>query len=67
MNAGYLTVTEACEYARRHPTTLWRALEAGTLHGSQRVAGGKWAIRPECLDDWLAGRPCEHQARARAS
>ena len=65
--SGYLTVTEACTYAKRHPTTLWRALEAGTLHGSQRMAGGKWAIRAECLDAWLAGESCDHRATERAS
>jgi hypothetical protein len=66
MSPAYLTVAEACDYARRHPTTLWRALESGQLHGSQRKARGKWAIRPECLDAWLAGQDCGHAERRSA-
>jgi hypothetical protein len=67
MTPAYLTVAEACEYARRHPTTLWRALESGQLHGSQRKARGKWAIRPECLDAWLAGQPCDHDQKRKTA
>jgi hypothetical protein len=57
----YLTVAQAAAASNRHPVTLWRALESGQLHGSQRMARGKWSIRPECLDAWLDGQCCEHQ------
>jgi excisionase family DNA binding protein len=56
-----LTVAEAAKISNRHPDTLRRALACGELHGAQRVRGGRWSIRPECLDAWLDGEPCEHQ------
>lgn len=56
--------TQAAEYAGCHRQTVLRALEAGDLHGGQRVAGGRWSIRRECLDAWLDGTKCEHQERA---
>lgn len=56
-----LTVAEAAEFGRRHPVTLRRALEAKELHGTQRVKGGRWVIRADCLDAWLDGTPCPHQ------
>lgn len=60
---------QAAQYAGRHVDTIRRALEAGQLHGGQRVnqktgevkKGGRWSIRLECLDAWLDGQPCEHQ------
>lgn len=55
---------QAAEYADRHVDTIRRALESGDLHGGQRKAGGRWSIRRECLDSWLDGRKCEHQAAA---
>ncbi|GAB3166769.1 hypothetical protein GCM10027059_26250 [Myceligenerans halotolerans] len=57
-----LTVAEAAADARRHPVTVRRALEAAELHGTQRVKGGRWTIRPECLDAWLDQVPCPHTA-----
>lgn len=62
--APWLTGPEAAAYSRRHPVTIRRALEAGDLHGSQRVKGGRWLIAADCLDAWIGGRPCEHQATA---
>lgn len=65
---AWLDVAAAATYANRHRVTLWKALESGQLHGEQRMAKGKWSIRAECIDAWLAGQPCDHQAaRARAS
>lgn len=61
-----MTVAQAAEYTHRHPVTLRRALEEGTLHGSQRVVGGKWSIRVECIDAWLDGEKCPHQLRGAA-
>lgn len=56
-----LTVAEAALVARRHPVTMRRALESGELHGTQRVAGGRWTIKSKCLDAWADGERCEHQ------
>lgn len=56
-----LTVKEAAVEAHRHPDTIRKSVEAGTLHGSQRAIGGPWLIREECLDAYLDGAPCEHQ------
>lgn len=56
-----MDVGQAATYGRRHPVTLRRALAAGELHGTQRLKGGKWSIRVECLDAWLDGGKCAHQ------
>lgn len=62
-----LSVDEAAVYAKRHRVTLWRHLESGELHGSQRKAKGRWVIRVECLDAWMAGEKCEHQTSRRSA
>lgn len=59
-----LTVADAAAVSRRHSITVYRALEGQELHGEQRVKGGRWTIRPECLDAWIDNKPCEHQAAA---
>lgn len=56
-----LSVLEASAEYGPHPVTLRRALENGDLHGSQRIARGKWSIRRECLDAWMDGQQCAHQ------
>lgn len=61
-----LTVAAAAEMACVHKITLYRALEGAELHGEQRAKGGRWTIRPECLDAWLDRKKCEHQAAAAA-
>lgn len=60
------TVEQAAEVAQRHPKTVLKALAAGELHGSQRVKGGRWQVRVDCLDSWLDGMPCAHQSNVRA-
>ena len=62
-----LTVAEAAAEGRKHPITVRRALEAGELHGSQRVKGGRWTVEEPCLSAWLAGEECEHQRTAATS
>lgn len=57
-----LNVKQAAEIAQRSEWTIYQALESATLHGTQRVKGGRWSIRPGCLDAWLDNRPCEHQS-----
>lgn len=55
------TKTAAAE-AHRHPVTVRKALEAGELHGAQRRKNGTWRIHRDCLQAWLFGQPCAHQA-----
>ncbi|MEU4386802.1 helix-turn-helix domain-containing protein [Promicromonospora sp. NPDC023805] len=61
-----LTVRAAAAAACVHKITLYRALEGKELHGEQRAKGGRWTIRPECLDAWLDNEKCEHQIAAAA-
>ncbi|WP_435081453.1 hypothetical protein [Clavibacter michiganensis] len=56
-----MSVKEAAEAARRHDATIRIALEGGELHGTQRVARGKWIIERQCLLAWMAGDPCIHK------
>jgi len=58
---------QAAEYAGCHRMTILKAAEAGALHGGQRVKGGRWSFRHECLDAWLDGEPCQHQAGSGAA
>jgi hypothetical protein len=57
-----LTVAEVAKATRRHPVTIRRALEDATLHGAQRVKGGRWTVAPECADAWATGTPCPHRS-----
>lgn len=65
---------QAAQFAGRHVDTVRRALEAGELHGGQRrdhktgapKKGGRWSIRRACLEAWLDGEQCEHQAAGAA-
>lgn len=61
-----LTVAQAADVAQRHPTTIHKALEAGELHGYQRVPRGRWQIKAACLDAWLDGIQCDHQVEVHA-
>lgn len=56
-----LKVAEAATLGRRHPETVRKALQDGTLHGAQRMKRGPWLIQPECLDAWLDNERCTHQ------
>lgn len=58
-----LTVAEVAEAVSRHPQTVRRACEDGSLHGVQSHAGGHWRIREDCAEAWADGRPCEHQLK----
>ncbi|WP_380161573.1 helix-turn-helix domain-containing protein [Kineococcus sp. R86509] len=49
------TVAEAAEQSRRSRETVLTALQIGELHGHQRVKGGKWLIKPECIEAWMSG------------
>lgn len=55
--------SQAAEYAGCHPATVLKAAEAGELHGGQRMKGGRWSFRRECIDAWLDGETCQHEGR----
>ncbi|WP_295837454.1 hypothetical protein [uncultured Microbacterium sp.] len=56
------TPAEAAKIARRHVVTIRRDLVDKTLHGTQRVDGGRWLISEGCLSAYMAGAKCVHQA-----
>lgn len=56
-----LTVAEVAAATRRHPVTVYVALEGGELHGTQTVKGGRWSIREDCAEAWADGEKCAHQ------
>jgi Helix-turn-helix domain len=58
-----LTVPEVAAGARRSEVTVYRALEAGDLHGTQSMKGGRWTVREDCAEAWADGLRCEHQQR----
>ena len=60
----WFSTAEAAGYTGRHVQTVRKALEAGELHGGQRTAGGRWRMHRDCIDAWLLGQKCVHQARA---
>ncbi|MBB4666992.1 hypothetical protein BKA24_001701 [Microbacterium marinum] len=55
------TTTEVAAIARRHVVTVRLALEAGDLHGTQRVPRGRWLVAEPCLAAYLEGRRCDHR------
>jgi len=60
--AARFTVAEVAEALRLHRDTVLKAAEAGDLHGTQRVARGKWSFLEACVDAWAEKRACDHQA-----
>lgn len=56
------TAPECAEIARQHIVTIRLRLESGELHGSQRKVGGRWLVAESCLQAYLAGQKCAHQA-----
>lgn len=65
--AAQYTPKEAAEIARQHVVTIRLRLESGELHGSQRVAGGRWLIEEQCLQAYMRGEKCEHKAARRGN
>jgi excisionase family DNA binding protein len=59
---SYLTVQQAAEATGYSTKWIYNGVRSGELHGSQRSKTSKWLIRRECLDAWVAGEKCEHQA-----
>lgn len=61
----HYTTGEAAKISRRHIVTIRLDLEDGTLHGFQRVPGGRWVISEPCLEAYMQGSNCEHQGSQR--
>lgn len=57
----WLELEQAAEVAGFHWRYIGDLCRAGEIHGSQRKRGGKWRIHRDCLDAWMAKRPCAHQ------
>ena len=47
------TVDEVAEILKVHPRTVYRSLEAGTIHGFK--IGASWRITQEALDAFMRG------------
>ena len=60
----WIDVDGAAAIAGVHPETIRDALRAGDLHGVQRVKGGRWRMRAECIDAWIEGVRCAHHTRS---
>jgi hypothetical protein len=56
------SVAEIAEHLQKHPVTIRLALEGARLHGTQSKKGGHWSVREDCLEAYLDGVPCAHQA-----
>lgn len=56
----------AADRAGCHPDTVRKAVEDGSLHGTQRKAKGRWRIHRDCLDAWCGGELCQHQTAGAA-
>ena len=59
MRTWHTTATGAV-HSGYHQQTIRKALEAGELHGTQRVTGGRWRVHVDCLDAWMSGQKCPH-------
>lgn len=53
---------QAANHTGTHPQTIRKAAEAGELHGSQRATRGRWRFHRDCLDAWMLGEQCPHEA-----
>lgn len=63
----WLNTKQAGQYVGKHPATVLKALEAGELHGHQRVPNGRWSVHVDCLDAWAGGESCpRHDERKSA-
>jgi len=59
----WFSVEQAADRAGLHWRTVADACRSGSLHGSQRTApNGRWRIHVDCLDAWIGGEQCPHQA-----
>lgn len=56
-----LTTNEVAKSLKRHPVTIRRALEDGTLHGIQRSTGAQWRVAEPCAKAYAEGIPCAHR------
>lgn len=49
----WLTTAEAADYARCSVTSIYRALDSGTLRSSQTGPRARYRIHTDWLDTWL--------------
>ena len=64
-DSPWLTVREVAAYARCGTDTVYEALQAGALEGTQRVIPrGKWTIHRDAVDRWLLGERPARRRRA---
>jgi excisionase family DNA binding protein len=50
VTARWLTIAEACEYARKSVNTLKRYIIEGKIYGSKQ--GGEWIVDRESIDSF---------------
>ena len=60
---AFLSPVETAAHTGLSLSTVHRALADGSLHGGQRVKGGKWRIDPVCADAWREGERCPHRSK----
>lgn len=60
----WLNTAQAAEHAGYHVQTVRAAAEDGSLHGTQRKAGGRWRFHIGCVDAWVLGESCVHKRKA---
>lgn len=60
----FLTVREAAEASPLKEERIRQALRSKELHGAQAGKGGSWHIAEPCLEAYLLGEKCPHQAKA---
>jgi excisionase family DNA binding protein len=53
--ATVMTVEEAAEYLRFHPSTVYRLARSGQLPA--RKVGKQWRLHRESIDRWLRSEP----------
>lgn len=58
----WFSTKQAALHTNKHVDTVRKALEAGELHGGQRVASGRWSIHIDCLDAWAGSSRCPRHA-----
>jgi hypothetical protein len=60
----WLTVKDVAEATQRHPQTVLAAARSGNLHGVQSNGRNSvWRFREGCVDSWVSGTNCEHNAK----
>jgi hypothetical protein len=53
-------VTDAAHFVHISSEVIAGAMRSGALHGWK--VSSQWRVHARCLNDWMNGRACEHQA-----